>query len=259
MMAKKCIQGRACSGTCISKNKECLVEASYSSKQLANSHQDLVSSAVPTFNTNNVIAQGNYGKVTLSDDGKAVKKELLTEREGNEWGTMEVELGIKMGEAGYGPKVYPHLTNDTQIVMDASKGKPIWEGYRPAEGEPEAMSEAAGRKALDALMYMHRDLGAYHNDAHAQQFLVDGDNVDLIDFGLSGKIEGDDGWAKATTDLRKSRKFIGLDRFQEDEGIVGEVAKLLTQDAEIKGSSKAAKAAKALTAQRYKELMTNGK
>ena len=255
-MTKKCIQGRACGGTCISKSKECLVEASDSSKQLVGTHQDLISSVQPTFNNDNVIAQGNYGKVTLSDDGSVIKKELLTDREGNEWGTMEVELGIAMGKAGYGPKVYPHLTNDTQIVMDASKGKPIWEGYRPTEDEPTSMSEAAGRKALDALMYMHRDLGAYHGDSHVLQYLVDGDNVDVIDFGLSGKIEGDDGWSKAVTDLRKSRKFIGLDRFQEDEGVVGEVAKLLTEDAEIKGSSKAAKAAKALTAQKYKELMS---
>lgn len=122
---KTCIRGRVCGGTCISKDKECLVETSETSGQVANTHQDLIKVSKPTFDKGNVIAQGNFGKVTLSDDGKVIKKELLTDREGNEWGTMEVELGIAMGKAGYGPKVYPHLTNDTQIVMDASKGKPI--------------------------------------------------------------------------------------------------------------------------------------
>ena len=210
----------------------------------------------PTFNTNNILAQGRYGKVTLSDDGKVVKKELLTEREGNEWGTVEVELGVEMGKAGYSPKVYSELTNDSQIVMDVVPGKPIWSGYRrDKETEPEAMSEVAGKKALDALVYLHRDLKAYHGDGHVQQYIVDGDNVKVIDFGLSGKIEGDDGYKKAATDIRKARNFIGLDRFQNEPGVVGEIAKLFTKDAEIKDASKAAKALKQDTVDQYRKIL----
>lgn len=254
---KTCRISRPCGSSCISLNKTCLLDSSASADKLSNHLTSTINSAQPTFNNGQVLAQGNFGKVTLSDDGQVVKKELLTEREGNEWGTMEVELGIRMGEAGYSPKVYSHLTNEAQIVMDVVPGKPIWEGFRQNEedGEQASMSEVAGKKALDSILYLHKELGAYHGDAHAQQFIISDDDVKVIDFGLSGAIDGGDSYKKAATDIRKIRKFVGLDRFQEEPGVVGEIAKLFTQDAEIKGASKTAKALKQETVDKYKEIL----
>ena len=255
-MVKKCRSGRPCGNSCISLDKVCRVDSSDTADRVANTLTGLVSSAQPTFTNNNILAQGNFGKVTLSDDGKVVKKELLTERDGNQWGTLEIELGVKMGEAGHSPKVYSHLTNDSQIVMDVAPGKPLWASFRQdKETEPTSMSEPAGRKTLGAILYMHQNLKAYHGDLHSQQMIIDGDDVQLIDFGLSGRIEGDDGWAKATTDIRKARKIIGLERFQEEPGLIGDIAKLFTADGEIKGSSKAAKAAKQETVDAYRKLL----
>jgi predicted Ser/Thr protein kinase len=129
------------------------------------------------------VAKGNYGKVSISPDGTRAVKELLTGDDGKkgEFGEYEVELATKMGELGHSPRVY-RATPDL-IEMDAAKGAPLWKSYRRAEGEP-TMDANQATKAAAAIRDLHK-MGFAHGDMHALQFLVQGDNVKLVDFGLS--------------------------------------------------------------------------
>ncbi len=150
-----------------------------------------------------VLKEGNYGRVSISPDGDRVVKTLLEHngKEG-EFGPYEVQLATRMGELGHSPTIHSH--SDKHIEMDIAPGKPLWEGYAKGEDEP-VMNTAQARKAAQAIQALHRE-GFHHGDMHSQQFLVNGNDVKLVDFGLSGKNESNP--RKAIQDLNKISKLV---------------------------------------------------
>jgi tRNA A-37 threonylcarbamoyl transferase component Bud32 len=67
------------------------------------------------------------------------------------------------------------------------------------------MSAAQAKQAASAIRDLHK-MGFYHGDMHSQQFLVDGDKVQLVDYGLSGKAK--DNPRKVIQDLNKIAKLV---------------------------------------------------
>ena len=134
------------------------------------------------------LAKGNYGDVKISPDGKRVVKTLL-EHEGRkgEFGPYEVEIAEKMGKLGHSPIIHSHSAD--HIEMDVAPGNTLWAGYARAEGEP-VMNAAQAKKAGDAIKALHQ-LGYFHGDNHALQYLVNGNDVKLVDFGLSNTFKPD--------------------------------------------------------------------
>jgi predicted Ser/Thr protein kinase len=181
-MAKRCTKGKSCSATCINANKTCEVElrAKVSESLSKVSEKTLGNNAYGTWRE---IAKGNYGKVSISPDGTRAVKELLVGSDGKkgEFGEFEVELATKMGELGHSPRV--HKATDDIIEMDVAKGRPLWKGYRRGEGEPTMDAEQA-TKAAAAIRDLHK-MGFAHGDMHALQFIVNGSDVKMVDFGLS--------------------------------------------------------------------------
>jgi hypothetical protein len=98
----------------------------------------------------NTVAQGNYGKVSISPDGTRAVKELLTGKDGKkgEFGEYEVQLAKKMGELGHSPRIYK--ATDKALEMDVAKGAPLWKGYARGENEPK-MNAAQATKAAAAI------------------------------------------------------------------------------------------------------------
>lgn len=195
------------------------------------------------------LAVGAYGKVQKSPDGKRVVKTLL-ERDGKkgEFGPYEVELARKMGNLGFSPRIHSH--SDEHIEMDMAKGKPLWAGYQKGEDEP-VMNTAQAKQASAALKTLHK-MGFFHGDMHSQQWLVNGDDVKLVDYGLSGKLSAEP--VKALQDLAKIRKLINFDNPELQSDPYASTAKRYVDAySAIKGTSKAAKAEKERLAKEYLE------
>lgn len=143
-------------------------------------------------------ARGFYGIVSYSPDGKRAVKLLIDRKDGKGgFGPHEVEVGKKMAALGHSPRIHSH--SEKHLEMDRVPGKPLWEGYQRQEGE-EPMNSRQAAKAAAALRDLHR-LGYYHGDMHNKQLIVNGDNVKLIDFGLSAPASSDP--RKAIIDLNK--------------------------------------------------------
>jgi predicted Ser/Thr protein kinase len=181
-MAKRCTKGKSCSATCINPSKECEVELG----AMVSESLSRVSERVTVGNnygTWREVAKGNYGKVSISPDGTRAVKELLTGDDGKkgEFGEYEVELATRMGELGHSPRV--HKATDVVIEMDVAKGRPLWKGYRRGEDESPMDAEQA-TKAAAAIRDLHK-MGFAHGDMHALQFIVNGSDVKMVDFGLS--------------------------------------------------------------------------
>jgi tRNA A-37 threonylcarbamoyl transferase component Bud32 len=196
------------------------------------------------------LAKGNYGKVSKSPDGKLVVKELLTGEDGKkgEFGPYERQLAIRMGKLGHSPRI--HSVSSEHIEMDLAPGKPLWKSYAPAEGEG-PMTAKQALNAAAAVKALHK-LGFYHGDAHALQWMVDGDNVKLVDYGLSGKTARRP--EKALQDLSKWAKIIGW----KNPELAGDpyfelVNRTMEEYNSIKGQSKKAKADRIALAERYLE------
>lgn len=250
MKTKNCKIGILCGNACISRSKECTSVATSSTSKAASTLKNKIKQV--SFNFDALIAEGAYGKVELDSTNNVVRKTLKARDDGkSSFGPHELELAVAMGEAGYSPKTYRESSNESQIVMDVAPGKTLWKSYRQAEDEPEAMSEKAGLKALEAILYMHKDLGYAHNDNHVLQYLIDeDDNVSLIDFGLSVSI--DENPVSALTDLSKMWKFAGLDRFKDSPDFAEPLA-IAEKYKAVKGSSKMAKAEKEAITAEYME------
>jgi tRNA A-37 threonylcarbamoyl transferase component Bud32 len=196
----------------------------------------------------NEVAKGNYGKVSISPDGTKAVKELLVGKDGKkgEFGEFEIELAKKMGDLRHSPKVYK-TTKDT-MEMDVAKGKPLWKGYSRGEGES-AMNAAQATKAVAAIKDLHK-LGFAHGDMHALQFLADGNNVKLVDYGLSVPTSRQP--VRVMQDLAKISSLVKWDNPElAGNPYVQLVNKYLPQYREIKGTSQKAKADKERIAQAY--------
>jgi tRNA A-37 threonylcarbamoyl transferase component Bud32 len=193
------------------------------------------------------IAEGNYGKISVSPDGKRVVKTLL-EHNGvrGEFGEYEVELATKMGELGHSPKIHSH--GDEFIEMDLAKGRPLWKSYLKAEGESRMNTEQA-TKAAAAIRALH-ELGFAHGDLHSQQFMVNGNEVKLVDYGLSLPTKRQP--SRVMQDLSKIDNLISWRNPDlADDPYFKLVNKHLNEYKEVKGTSKAAQNKKVQIAEAY--------
>jgi tRNA A-37 threonylcarbamoyl transferase component Bud32 len=121
--------------------------------------------------------------------------------------------------------------------MDVARGKPLWKDYRRGEDEP-VMNAAQAARAAAAIRALHK-MGFAHGDMHALQFLVDGDNVKLVDFGLSIPVT-----RQPSRVMQDLAKIGGLVNWKNpdlaNDRYVQLVNKYLDQYREIQGASKAA-------------------
>jgi tRNA A-37 threonylcarbamoyl transferase component Bud32 len=194
------------------------------------------------------LAQGHYGKVSVNPEGTRVVKTLLTGKDGKKgtFGPHEVELATKMGELGHSPVIHSH--NADHIEMDVAPGKPLWAGYQRGENEP-VMNTAQAKKAGDAIKALHQ-LGYYHGDNHALQYLVNGNDVKLVDFGLSGKISSNP--VKVMQDLSKIANLIRWNNPElAKDPYFAHVNKHLAEYTAIQGQSQKAKAQRLAIANSY--------
>jgi len=196
-----------------------------------------------------VLAKGNYGRVSKSPDGKRVVKELLEHNgEKGEFGRYERQLAIRMGKLGHSPRI--HSASADHIEMDIAPGKPLWKDYKPSEGEG-PMTTAQAKKAAAAVKALHK-MGFFHGDAHAMQWMVDGDNVKLVDYGLSGKASSNP--ARVLQDLSKWAMPIGWKNPElKGDPYFDLVNRTMTEYKAIEGQSKKAKAARVALGERYLE------
>ena len=193
------------------------------------------------------LAQGNYGKISVNPDGTRVVKTLLVHNgEKGTFGPHELELATKMGELGHSPKI--HSSSDNHIEMDIAPGKPLWAGYARGKDEP-VMNAAQATQAGNALKSLHK-LGFYHGDNHSLQWLADGNNVKLVDYGLSGKAVTNP--IKVMQDLAKISNLVRWDQKElANDPYFALVNAHLPRYRAITGQSKKAKAERLAIADDY--------
>lgn len=205
MVGYKCVKGKSCARACIAKNHKCRANIPPEvAKTLEGVAKRLSKSeASGGFDSKRyqdweVAAKGYYGIVSYSPDGKRAVKQVIERNDGKGgFGPHEVEIGKRMASLGHSPRIHSH--SDKHFEMDRVPGKPLWKDYQRQEGE-EPMNARQATRAANALRDLHR-MGFYHGDMHNKQFIVDGDNVKMIDFGLSGPASQDP--RKVMLDLNK--------------------------------------------------------
>lgn len=248
---KKCNVGKSCSATCIARDKVCLVEIPWVTASGIGKVRDKMSQTKQSdndYSTWKSVAKGNYGDVRFNADGTRAVKLLLTDDKGKagEFGPYELELARKMGELGHSPKV--HSASDKHIEMDVAKGKPLWKGYGRGEGEP-VMNAAQAKQAAAAIQDLHK-MGYFHGDMHALQFLVDGSNVRLVDYGLSGPVSSNP--ARVMQDLNKIAKLVNWGNPElASNPYVQLVNRHLNEYINVQGFSQAAKNKRARIGKEY--------
>lgn len=250
---KRCIVGKSCSATCIARSKVCLVEIPWVATSGINKVRQKLQKA-PSYDQWDSIAKGNYGDVRISPDKTRAVKLLLTDEKGRagEFGPYELELARKMGELGHSPKVYS--TSDKHIDMDVAKGKPLWKNYAPGEGEG-SMNAAQAKRAASAIQALHK-MGFFHGDMHALQFIANGDNLKLVDYGLSGPVSSNP--ARVMQDLSKIAKLVNWKNPElEGDPYFRLVNKHLDAYRDVNGFSKAAKNKRVAIGQQYLQELEN--
>lgn len=266
---KKCVRGKSCSAACISGDKVCIVELPWvmsnalprfrtfvqrrtdtAARMSAGYDKNIQQKASSNYDEWNTVAQGNYGKVSINPEGTRAVKQLLTGPDGKEgeFGPYEIELAKKMGELGHSPRVFS--TSDKHIEMDVAQGAPLWKSYRREEGEP-VMNAAQARQAGAAIRDLHK-MGFFHGDMHALQFLANGDNLKLVDFGLSGPVSSNP--ARVMQDLAKINALVRWNNPElANDPYFQLVNRFLPQYQEVTGNSKAAKTKRVRLGEQYLE------
>jgi tRNA A-37 threonylcarbamoyl transferase component Bud32 len=197
-----------------------------------------------------VVAKGYHGEVAINPERTRAVKTLITERpdgKSGQFGEFEVELATKMGQLGHSPRIFS--SSERHIEMEFVKGKPLWATYQKGEGEP-TMNAPQARSAAYAIRDLHL-MGFAHKDAHSQQFLVDGNDVKLVDFGLSRPVSENP--VTVMQDLAKMSPLVRFDNPElESDPYFKLVNKYLTPYRELgKSNSKAARKKKEEIAQGY--------
>jgi len=122
--------------------------------------------------------------------------------------------------------------------MDFVTGRPLWAGYARNKGEPQ-MNTAQATKAVAAIRALHK-MGFFHGDLHALQFMVDGNDVKLVDYGLSGRASTQP--SRVLQDLSKIASLVNWNNPDlAGDPYVQTVNKYLTEYKTITGTSKKAK------------------
>lgn len=250
---KRCTRGKSCSATCIDPNETCIVDLPDNVVATFPKVRSILqrtgkSDEQPDYSKWNPVAEGNYGKVSISPDGTRAVKELLVGKDGKkgEFGEYEIELAKKMGQLGHSPRIY-RATPDI-LEMDVAKGAPLWKEYKRGEDEP-TMNATQATKAAAAIKALHK-LGFAHGDMHALQFLVDGDNVKLVDYGLSVPTSRQP--VRVMQDLAKIGGLVKWDNPElSGDSYVQLVNKYLPEYKAVKGTSQKAKNEKQRIAEAY--------
>lgn len=198
MAGNNCSKGKSCARACISRKKKCIIALSTASNknlkeirerlQKLKKNEEKKAEGSGPYSGWNVVAKGYHGEVAVNPEGTRVVKTLLAKRPdgtSGKFGEFEVELATKMGELGHSPRV--RSSSPSHIEMDFAPGKPLWASYQKGKEEP-VMNANQARAAGYAIRDLHK-MGFAHKDAHSQQFLVDGDKVALVDYGLSRPIK----------------------------------------------------------------------
>lgn len=195
------------------------------------------------------LARGNYGRIGVSPDGTRVVKTLLThDGKKGEFGEFELEIATKMGDLGHSPRI--HSSSDDHIEMDIAKGKTLWKGYARGEDEPR-MNAAQATKAAAAIRDLHK-MGFAHGDLHSLQFIARGDDIKLVDFGLSVPVTRQP--ARVMQDLSKINNLVNWGNPElANDSYVRLVNKHLGPYREVKGQSKAAKRQREVIGEQYLE------
>jgi tRNA A-37 threonylcarbamoyl transferase component Bud32 len=255
---KMCARGNSCGATCISRSKRCVLELGpLVSRAVGKASRFIVrrksgggggGDNTSDYSKWKPVAEGNYGKVSISPDGTRAVKELLTGKDGKkgQFGEHEVQLAKKMGELGHSPRIYK--ATDKSMEMDVAKGATLWKGYARGKDEP-VMNATQATKAAAAIKDLHK-MGFAHGDMHALQFIANGNNIKLVDYGLSAPISANP--VKALHDLSKISKLVNWDNPElAGNPYVQLVNKYLPAYREVKGTSKKAKEQKQQLAEDY--------
>jgi len=245
-----CSKGISCGGACVSSSKKCR-------KALPGKWGAVLEQASgrlnqePDYSSWNKLAEGYQGEVRISPDGKRVVK--IMKDESSEFGDEEIQVATRMGELGHSPRIIS--SSPKHLEMELAKGKPLWKSFGKEEGEA-IMNATQARKAAYALRDLHR-IGYAHGDAHSQQFLVDNNNVKLVDFGLIVKTSVQPN--RVLQDLSKIAKLIGWDNPElSTDPYFQIVNKYLEEYKKItKSTSKANKAKKVRLAEEYLQEIQN--
>jgi len=151
-----------------------------------------------------------------------------------------------MGELGHGPKIYSHSAE--HIEMATAEGKPLWKSYARGEDEP-VMNTAQAKKASLAIRDLHK-LGYAHGDLHVLQFIVNGNNVQLVDYGLSVPVSRQP--SRVMQDLSKIGSLVNWKNPElANDPYVNLVNRYLDRYKEIQGNSQAAKVKRARLGEEY--------
>lgn len=266
-MKKRCNRGKSCGSACIARTRSCKIDLARGQTSNLTRAKELIdrmskaydknrgkfenSSMKEDYSTWKPLAKGNYGEVKINPQGTRVVKTLLTHNgKKGEFGEHEIEIAKKMGELGHSPRI--HSYSSDHIEMDVAKGKTLWKDYRRGDDEPQMNAQQA-TKAAAAIRDLHK-MGFAHGDLHSLQFLVNGNDVKLVDFGLSVPTSRQPG--RVMQDIAKIGDLVNW-RNSELTGnpYVQLVTKHLDRYNEVKGDSKAAKNKRIQIAEDYlKEL-----
>ena len=196
------------------------------------------------------IAKGAYGQVSVSPDGSRVVKTALSGKTSEAFGAHEVAIATSMGKLGFSPEIYS--SSESHIEMAKAAGSPIWATFVPDKGAP-SMTAVQASTIASAFTALHKS-GFSHGDAHSQQFMVDGDKVQMLDFGLSKTAE--ESPRTLIQDFNKVARLVNWDNPELDsDANVQRIRKYRALYKEAKGG-KAAKLTSEteIALQYYKEL-----
>lgn len=157
-------------------------------------------------------ASGAYSVVRVSPDQSSVVKLDKGREDGKPGiGPKEADIAHMMGELGYGPEVIS--SGPDHIEMSRFPGKTLWASYGKGEDEP-VMNAAQATGLSNALKGLHQR-GYFHGDMNAQQVLVDGDAISLVDYGLAGQFQDDP--RKMVQDLNKIHRLADFENPELDD------------------------------------------
>ena len=252
MTKKDCDIGTACGDGCISSKDTC--RSNVNAKEASALIQSAKSASAGNgeFSSWKPIAKGNYGQVSVSPDGSRVVKTAVEGKSSEAFGTHEVAVATAMGKLGFSPEIFS--SSKSHIEMAKASGSPIWASFLPEKDAPYMTAGQASTTAA-AFTALHKS-GFSHGDAHSQQFMVEGDKVQMLDFGLSKTAE--ESPRTLIQDFNKVARLVNWDNPELDsDANVQRIRKYRALYKEAKGGKAAKLAAETEIALQYYKELTN--